>query len=123
MDRFRSEHGDLGVICCDSPDQVAADSDALILATEWSLYRDLNWEELAGRMRSAIVLDTRNALDRERLIRNGFRYLTIAGFDGSGDYLASGIRGPRYDGSRIRLHYGSNIARASLNSPVPELGE
>jgi UDPglucose 6-dehydrogenase len=85
MDRFRSEHGDLGVICCDSVDQVAADCDALILTTEWPLYRDLNWEELAGGMRSAIVLDTRNALDRERLVRNGFRYLTIAGLDGSGD--------------------------------------
>lgn len=85
MDRFRSEHGDLGVICCDSPDQVAADSDALILATEWPVYRDLKWEEIAGCMRSAIVLDTRNALDRERLIRSGFRYLTIAGLAGSAD--------------------------------------
>jgi UDPglucose 6-dehydrogenase len=85
MDRFRSEHGDLGVICCDSVEQVAADCDALILATEWPLYRDLNWEELAGDMRSAIMLDTRNALDRERLVRNGFRYLTIAGLEGSGD--------------------------------------
>jgi UDPglucose 6-dehydrogenase len=86
MDRFRSEHGELGVICCDSVDQVAADCDALILATEWPLYRDLNWEELAGDMRSAIMLDTRNALDRERLVRNGFRYLTIAGLEGSADY-------------------------------------
>ena len=85
MDRFRSEHGELGVICCDSVDQVASGCDALILATEWPLYRDLNWEELAGDMRSAIMLDTRNALDRERLIRNGFRYLTIAGLEGSGD--------------------------------------
>src|SRR3984893_18171534 len=65
MDRFRSEHGDLGVICCESPEQVAADSDALILATEWPIYRDLIWEEIAGRMRTAIALDTRNALDRE----------------------------------------------------------
>jgi len=36
-------------------------------------------------MRTAIALDTRNALDRERLMRSGFRYLTIAGLDGSGD--------------------------------------
>ena len=85
MDRFRSEHGELGVICCDSVDQVASGCDALILATEWPLYRDLNWEELTRDMRSAIMLDTRNALDRERLIRNGFRYLTIAGLEGSGD--------------------------------------
>lgn len=85
MDRFRSEHGDLGVICCESPEQVATDSDALILATEWPVYRDLHWEHLVGKMRHAIVLDSRNALDRERIIRSGFRYLTIAGLDGGGD--------------------------------------
>jgi len=85
MHRFRSEHGDLGVICCDSVEQVAADSDALILATEWPLYRDLFWEELAPRMRSAIVLDSRNALDRDRLVGGGFRYLSIAGSASGGD--------------------------------------
>lgn len=85
LDRFRSEHGDLGVICCESVDQVANDSDALILATEWPQYRDLNWESLAAKMRSSIVLDSRNALDRERLSRSGFRYLSIAGLDMSGD--------------------------------------
>ena len=85
LDRFRSEHGDMGVICCESVDQVANDSDALILATEWPQYRDLNWESLAAKMRSSIVLDSRNALDRERLSRSGFRYLSIAGLDMSGD--------------------------------------
>jgi UDPglucose 6-dehydrogenase len=94
MHRFRSEHGELGVICCDSVDQVAADCDALILATEWPLYRDLNWEGLAGDMRSAIMLDTRNALDRERLVRNGFRYVTIAGLEGSGDSSYPAIAEP-----------------------------
>jgi UDPglucose 6-dehydrogenase len=94
MDRFRSEHGDLGVICCDSVDQAAADCDALILATEWPLYRELNWEELARGMRSAIMLDTRNALDRERLVRNGFRYVTIAGLEGSGDSSHPSIAEP-----------------------------
>ena len=85
MDRFRSEHGDMGVICCDSPEQVANESDALILATEWPQYRELNWEGLARPMRSPILLDTRNALDRERLVRAGFRYLSFTGLSGSGD--------------------------------------
>jgi UDPglucose 6-dehydrogenase len=85
MDRFRSEYGDLGVICCESPEQVAADSDALILATEWPLYRDLDWEVLAARMRSPIVLDSRNALDREPLVRSCFRYLSITGSAANND--------------------------------------
>jgi hypothetical protein len=36
MERFRREQEDLGVIYCDFPEQVAAGSDALILATEWT---------------------------------------------------------------------------------------
>ena len=36
-------------------------------------------EELAGRMRTPIVLDGRHVLDRARLTRFGFRYLGIAG--------------------------------------------
>jgi UDPglucose 6-dehydrogenase len=79
MERFRSEHGELGVICCGSVEQVAADSDALILATEWTQYRELNWQALRQFMRSPIVLDCRNALDREQLVRSGYRYLPMAG--------------------------------------------
>jgi UDPglucose 6-dehydrogenase len=51
----------------------------LVLVTEWQQYLELDWEALAGRMRSRIVLDGRNALDRARLTRFGFRYLGIAG--------------------------------------------
>jgi UDPglucose 6-dehydrogenase len=79
LDRFQEEHRDLGVVCCVTPEQVADDADALVLVTEWQQYLELDWEALAGRMRSRIVLDGRNALDRTRLMRFGFRYLGIAG--------------------------------------------
>jgi UDP-glucose 6-dehydrogenase len=55
------------------------DVDALVLVTEWQDYRELNWEAIAGRMRTPLILDGRNALDRPRLERFGFRYLGIAG--------------------------------------------
>ena len=79
MERFQREHAGLGVICCESPEQVADDADALVLVTEWSQYRELAWDEMVTRMRSPILLDGRNALDRVRLTRCGFRYLGIAG--------------------------------------------
>lgn len=79
MERFRQEYGDLGLISCESPEQVAEDSDALVLVTEWPQYRELGWDELRTRMRSPILLDGRNALDRVRLERSGFRYLGILG--------------------------------------------
>ncbi len=79
MERFQQEHGQLGVICCESPEEVVDDADAVVLVTEWPQYRELEWDTLASRMRSPILLDGRNALDRVRLGRCGFRYLGIAG--------------------------------------------
>jgi UDPglucose 6-dehydrogenase len=50
-----------------------------VLVTEWQEYRELDWEAMASRMRTPLVLDGRNALDRERLQRFGFHYLGISG--------------------------------------------
>ncbi len=66
------------MICCESAEEAADDVDALVLVTEWQEYRELDWEAMAGRMRTPLVLDGRNALDRARLERFGFRYLSIA---------------------------------------------
>lgn len=79
MERFEQEHGNLGAVLCSTPEEVAEEADALVLVTEWQEYRELNWEALADRMKSRIVLDGRNALDRARLERQGFRYVTLAG--------------------------------------------
>ncbi len=79
MERFQQEHGDLGAVLCQTPEEVADDVDALVLVTEWQQYRELDWEALAGKMRSRIVLDGRNALDRAKLTRFGFRYVSLAG--------------------------------------------
>jgi UDPglucose 6-dehydrogenase len=79
MERFQQEYGDMGVICCDSPEAVVEDTDALVLVTEWHHYRELPWDQFPARMRSAIILDGRNALDRARLTRYGYRYIGIAG--------------------------------------------
>jgi UDPglucose 6-dehydrogenase len=78
MDRFRREHQGLDVICCESPEDVLQDSDAVVLVTEWPQYRELDWEPLARTMRSAIILDGRHALDRARMMRAGFRYIGLA---------------------------------------------
>ena len=78
MDRFRQENPDLAVTCCATPEDVAIDADALVLVTEWPQYRELDWEPIGKAMRTAILLDGRHALDRERMTRAGFRYLGLA---------------------------------------------
>ena len=75
LPRARRELAELGVAYCDAVEEAAADADALVLVTDWPHYLDLPWERLAGSMRTPLVLDGRNALDRERLVRAGFRYL------------------------------------------------
>ena len=77
MERFKKEFGGLDVVVCTSAEQVIADSDAVVLVTEWNEYRELPWESLAARMRSPIVLDGRNALDRAALRKWGYRYIGL----------------------------------------------
>jgi UDPglucose 6-dehydrogenase len=69
----------MDVILASDAHEVAREADALVLVTEWPQYLELNWEALASTMRNPILLDTRHALDRARVTRAGFRYLTLAG--------------------------------------------
>src|SRR5271154_3981910 len=78
MERFKREHGDIGVVCCAGPEEVVRDCDAVVLVTEWQQYREMDWEPLAKLMRSAIVLDGRMVLDKARISRAGFRYVGLS---------------------------------------------
>jgi len=78
MSRFRKEHADMDVVLASDAREVARDTDAVVLVTEWPQYLELDWESLASVMRTPIMLDTRHALDRGRITRAGFRYLTLA---------------------------------------------
>lgn len=62
----------------DSPEALAAQSDALVLVTEWPQYRRLDWNTLKGLMKQPILLDGRNFLDRELISAAGFQYLTLS---------------------------------------------
>jgi UDPglucose 6-dehydrogenase len=76
-DRFRAEYSALNVICCDTPEDVFQDADAVVLVTEWPEYRELLWDTLAATMRSPFVLDGRNILDPARLKKGGFRFAAL----------------------------------------------
>lgn len=79
MDRFKKENPGMDVLLPGEAHEVARDADALVLVTEWPEYLELDWESLAAGMRTPILLDARHALDRARITRAGFRYLTLAG--------------------------------------------
>jgi UDPglucose 6-dehydrogenase len=77
MERFQKEHGNMGVVLCETPESVAAGSDALVLVTEWTEYRDLDWDAVANSMRSAFLLDGRHFLEEEKVTKAGFRFETL----------------------------------------------
>jgi UDPglucose 6-dehydrogenase len=77
MERFTREHGAMGVQLTGSAIEAADGCDALVLVTEWNEYRDLDWEDVVRRMRSPIVLDGRNVLDRDYLSKLGVKYIPI----------------------------------------------
>lgn len=60
-----------------SPYEVAENADALVLATEWNEFKQLDFERIAQLMRGKVILDGRNLWDPDRLRKMGFRYFGI----------------------------------------------
>ena len=62
---------------CADPYAAAAQAEAVVLCTEWPEFADLDWARVKTQMVRPLILDGRNALDRERLISLGFEYIGI----------------------------------------------
>ena len=62
----------------DDPYEAAADADAVVLMTDWKEYPALDWAKIFGLMRKpALVFDTRNCLDDDKLRAIGFKVLNV----------------------------------------------
>jgi len=77
MDACRKQNPELRIQYCDSVERVAEGADALVLATEWDEFRNLDLAELAGWMAQAILIDGRNLFDAEMARSSGFDYAGI----------------------------------------------
>ena len=49
-------------------------ADAVALVTEWPEFKGLDWASVRGLLRRAVIVDGRNALDREAMLDAGYRY-------------------------------------------------
>jgi UDPglucose 6-dehydrogenase len=63
-----------GVDFSDSALAAIDGADAVVLVTEWPEFADLDWAEVASRMRGDLVIDGRNALDGARVAGAGLAY-------------------------------------------------
>ena len=61
----------------DDPYDALVGADALILATEWSEFRNPDPAEMGKRMRGRVIIDGRNVLDAKLLREHGFQYFGI----------------------------------------------
>ncbi|HNE78807.1 MAG TPA: UDP-glucose/GDP-mannose dehydrogenase family protein [Solirubrobacterales bacterium] len=73
-----------GVEMSETAQEALAGSDAAVLVTEWSEFKEIDWTEAADRMRRPLLIDGRNFLDAGQLRSAGFLYEGI-GKAGTGD--------------------------------------
>ena len=73
--RIYGERPDLCL--CDTAEGALAGADALVLVTEWSVFRSPDFDEVKRLLKAPVIFDGRNIYDPEFLTEKGFRYYGI----------------------------------------------
>ena len=60
-----------------TPEEAAAKADAIVIATEWRDYADLDWATIAAAMAGDLVFDTRSIADRAAVTAAGLRLVAL----------------------------------------------
>lgn len=66
-----------GVAFCRNPYEAAEGAEALILATEWQEFKEVDFSRVKGLMKRPLLLDGRNIFNKERMRELGFEYLGV----------------------------------------------
>jgi len=77
MANARRALGGLDVEYVEDPYKLAEGADALVLATEWPQYRELDLDRLSQIMRTRVLVDGRNVFKPEEASEAGFRYMGV----------------------------------------------
>ncbi len=62
---------------CRDTYHAAEGADALVIMTEWNVFRSLDFEKLKSVMRVPVLLDLRNVYDPERVAAAGFKHVSV----------------------------------------------
>lgn len=57
-----------------SVEELSANADALVLLTEWSEFKTINYVDIARLMSNPIIVDTKNYLNKQVYVDAGFKY-------------------------------------------------
>jgi UDPglucose 6-dehydrogenase len=66
-----------GLIYCDDQHEALQGADALILVTEWQMFRSPDFEHIKQTLSAPVIFDGRNIYDPDRLRAMGFAYYSI----------------------------------------------
>ncbi len=64
---------------CKSSYEAAKGSHAIVIATEWNEFREVDFSRLKKTMRSPIIIDGRNIFDRKLMAEEGMKYYGVGG--------------------------------------------
>ncbi len=62
---------------CDSPEATLKNADALVIVTEWKLFRSPDFEAIKSSLKQAVIFDGRNLYEPQRMHQHGFIYYAI----------------------------------------------
>lgn len=62
---------------CKDPYEVAKDSDALLMLTEWNEFKEIDLKKIKSLMKNSLIIDGRNIYNPEEMERLGFKYVSI----------------------------------------------
>ena len=66
-----------GITICQSPYEAAKGSSALLVATEWPQFKEVDFRRIKQEMDFPLLLDMKNFLEPEMLISIGFQYIGV----------------------------------------------
>ena len=66
-----------GIVFCDVLEDVFEGADALVILTEWNVYRGLNLKKIKKLMKGNVLVDLRNIYEREIVEQAGYSYFCV----------------------------------------------
>jgi UDPglucose 6-dehydrogenase len=65
------------LVLTDSIEAAAESADAVVILTEWHIFRGIDWSKLAPRMRRPLLIDLRNVCEPKDVVRQGMEYVAL----------------------------------------------
>ncbi len=74
---FHADQHGFELVRGSSPYEIAEGVEALVIATEWDEFKNLDFSKLKAVMARTLIVDARNMLDPEIVAKHGFEYLRV----------------------------------------------